>query len=182
MWIRASSICAITAALGCASLGWDHHDPAEVYARTTTEYDRYKKITTVRAPQIYYWHAGHQGSTGFVRCYVPDIGGQLCQLYVTSRHRGRWHFYDHAYDLDGERHEAKRISSDVDCRGSSCTYEEDVVVALSSDYIEKLATKGLEMKLTGNGGEFVVGLPAGYMDGLLQRLREMKATPASPAR
>lgn len=83
------------------------------------------------------------------------------QLYVTLHYTGQgWRVYDSASLSDGTQAPAKRITTDVSCTTSFCSYTEVIGVPLQAD---RIAAAPLTVRLNAKQGMPVfVTIPADY--------------------
>lgn len=99
----------------------------------------------------------------------------LYQVYLGNRYYGDWHFYEEAYDSEGNKLELIKISRTVNsCKDKfyGCSFSENVGVNLSKDYLEKHINAGLHIKVSGTGGHAILKISGGYVKGFLSAVLE----------
>lgn len=151
----------------------------EVYAKTESEFDQYRRSTQITGPRLNLDNGNTAGTTTvLMRDIWIDGRRDSLQLYVSDPGFG-WRFYGSANDIEGTSLPLLEISRDP--VGRYCY--EDVAVVLTPEYLDARRESGLSIKVWGNAGQRIVDVPGFYVDGFLRRVEEHPgATAAQPAR
>lgn len=165
---------AISALAGCASV--DLQSPTSVSKSVQVERDDFKKVVQYRAPFV---SLGMADGSAYLRGFEftnANIKPQMeptVQLVVAMYPR-EWVFFDKAYDSDGKALETKVLDRRVDtCTKYGCTRTESVAITLPRGYLTSHAS-GLKVQISGKGGNYVVAIPAGYIQGFLTAMPAAK--------
>lgn len=147
-------------------------DPQVVANSITVERDNFKKITRYEGPNVTAGlESGLSGlsDTVLIRAWKQDKTGEISyQIYINDYFEGDWRMYDSTYDANGNNLETIKITHDiVTCVKSICSGYESIGVNISREYLEKNKASGIQLKISGNGGENTFSIPGGYIDGVL---------------
>ena len=145
----------------------------EVYTKTISTHDAYKKATWVKSPTVRVYHPYQTPySTGYsdllLRTLVVEGRSEFHQLYVTF-YGYDWIFFNRAYDINGNQLKFTKIDRVV----ASLGIQEDFVITLAEDYLESATKSGLNIKFVGKRGERVVTLGPHYVEGYLKKYRKL---------
>jgi hypothetical protein len=158
----------------------------DVGERTTASYDSYKKITTIRGPEVDISGALITNLSGsnyyFIRAYKYKSGEEHYLLYVSKRHRADkysgvqdYKDYHGATDIEGKELKFVRIDTDFDisCYSYGCTkyYREDFGIWLSRDYMERELQDKINIKVySKRGGDFIINISPNYINAILDKV------------
>ena len=138
------------------------NDPKAVGERIKTEHDDFAKVTHYTGPEIY-----GNGSI-LLRAWKPDNGKMSYQIYAATHYHGQWHYYSTAFDSNGTKLDATQISRHVVmCSNGDCSYDEDVALNITREYLDAAKEKGLSFKIMGTGGEEVYAITPAYIQAFL---------------
>jgi len=142
----------------------DWGNPEATKSRVNIELDEFKKEVKYRGPDI-----NKSFDTVFIRAWKHiDINQITYQIYARDIYRGDWHFYDSAYDDDGNKLDTTLISRDVvSCGLYGCTYSEDLGINITRGYLSLHTASGIRFKISGTAGEQIFFIPGGYIKGFL---------------
>lgn len=148
----------------------DANDSQAVYDAITIERDDFKKLITYEGPNAV---SDHYLDKLYIRAWdLDELEYTEYQIYVVSHYGKRWRRYDSAYDTDGKRLEAKSLTRKVDsCSRMGCSYYEHVAIDVTKEYLEQNKDSGIHFKISGQGGEAVYLLPAGYIQAFLEKTK-----------
>jgi hypothetical protein len=82
-----------------------------------------------------------------------------------------WSFPEYAKDKDGRNLSLNKIDSNVSCSGSVCSHYEYFTIKLDKKYLTKHKNTGISIKIYGKRGNSQVELPAVYVQGLLNFMK-----------
>lgn len=172
--MRLISLVAALALAGCAAT------PARVPAglvteaawasQVSTKRDPYTKVTTIKGGDI---KAGQ--STIHLRAALsegrPDIEPKIA-VYASLFYSGdHWHFYDRANTIDGNAWEAQSVRRDVlSCLSQRCRYGELVLVYVPATYLRAKIRDGIDLRISGSGGEETFFIPPYYLSAFLSEV------------
>jgi hypothetical protein len=165
---------AISALAGCASV--DLQNPTSVSKSVRVERDDFKKFVQYSGPYVPLgfgdggaYLRGFEASKAELKPLVePAV--QLVVKMVTFR----WVFFDSAYDADGKALETKVLDRSVgNCGSGVCVHTEIVAITMPRGYLTSHAS-GLKVQISGKGGNYVVAIPAGYIQGFLTAMPAAK--------
>lgn len=156
--------------------------PADYFAQQVTasqsEFDACTEISTpfyVQNPRVLMSQTGTEISFKFRTSQCKDKPSEQ-ELYLSMTYTGGWRFYNSASDDNAKSYTFYEVSRDVNgCEtilgSASCSYTEDVVIAIPKNKLEQAAQDGLKLQLKAKSGDkTIVEVPAnvvkGYVDGL----------------
>lgn len=133
-------------------------------ARIEVTYDEFKKVTAIEGSQL-----KDKDALIFLRAWKSDTESTKFQLYVVDSYGGKWRFYADAWDSDGKKMPVTLINREVEnCSRYGCVYTEHVGIEVKRDYLQTRLTSGIRLKISGNGGEVVISVPASYIAAFLE--------------
>jgi len=136
------------------------------------EIDDYRQTTSVRAPDYQEKLAERPGEyySVHLRGVTAKNGAETFQVYVASHLLGDWHNFRAAKDQDGIPFEVHKVARKQKCdEKEGCVFYEHFGLAVSRDYLKARIRKGIELSVTGPGGDMLVRVPPDYVVGFLDR-------------
>lgn len=163
----------VVALAGCASV--DIHDAVAVSKNVIVNRDDFKKVAQYRAPTI---NLG-SGDAAYLRAFEPTSDTLKAHIsptvqLVVGLKAFHWVFYDKAYDSDGQSLSTVVLDRAVNmCSQYICNHTEIIAVTLPQGYLSAHAS-GLRIQVSGKGGNYVVQVPAAYIEGFLAAMPSAK--------
>lgn len=160
---------------GCAPRVINWADPQETASRIQTNYDQFKKVTTITGPNC---APNPQEDALMIRAWKLESGRIELQIYVSDEYTYEimrsgigWRFYSIAHDSEGQQLPVVQISRAANwCGRYNCSYLEVVGVTVTREYLEAHETSGITMKISGKGGEHIVTIPGPYIQAFLKQI------------
>jgi hypothetical protein len=147
----------LTLLAGCASA-----PPKSVAERIEVKDSQFDAVRTIVGPTM------HSAGTNFrLRAFKPKAGGETrWQLYADITWMGDgWRFYNSASFEDGMQASATRISTDVTCGRSLCTYQEIVGVIVPA---ERIKPQPFSVRINSRSGrQAILTVPADYIAAMI---------------
>lgn len=149
-------------------------DTDDVYNRVEVEEDDFKKVLYYKGP-VFSHVSGEDTDDPEVEELAingrkPKASPETYMVRVTDFYQGDWRAFDQAYDRDGNKFHALRISHYVKCP-LICGYEEGLDIHLPSDYIKEHAKTGMTFRLYGAyGASAPFTIPPAYIAGFLRAM------------
>jgi len=147
-------------------------DVPETTERTVNKtYDEYKKMTMYTGPNV---AEDDRDDSLLIRAWrIDGLDQTLYQIVMSDQYDfSHWIFYDSAWDTSGNKLDVSLIDRRVmSCRNGYCTYNEIVGVNITREYLERHATSGIKMKVSGKIKDSVCFIPAGYVKGFLSAVK-----------
>lgn len=146
------------------------NEPAWVADQATLKRDEFRQTTTLRGPDIER-DLAQKGdyARSHLRGTSASNGAERFHVYVAARLSGGFHDLSTARDQEGIAFPVAKLSRKEHCSEGSCGYYEHVMVTVSRAYLRARTRQDIGLRLSGPGGEIAVTVPAGYVDGFLQR-------------
>ena len=159
---------------GCGPTEYKTSD--EVYQKTTSTYDSYKKPKWIKGPVIRINHATQKPSAVgysevFLRTLVADQRLVFHQLFVTFNGL-EWVFFNEVYDISGNKLEFIELDRDFRSQGII----EIFAITFSEGYLKAATKTGIDIKCIGKRGERVITLEPTYVQGYLEKCRKLTSS------
>lgn len=142
----------------------DINDVSSVANFTMVKYDEFEKTTKYTGPNA----SGNEIDYLLIRGWKRKSGIISYQIYVSDYYPLNWHFYNRAFDSNGELLDMVTIDREVESCHSYCSYRETIGLTVTRNYLEKAKNTGIRFKLSGKSGEDAIfSIPAAYIKGFL---------------
>lgn len=147
----------------------DWTNSVEIRDKVRVEYDDYEKQIHFKGPKYY----SYREASVFLRSwrgYKSDH--QLYQIYITDPYNAKfWRFYDKAFGLNTGELDLTLISRDAkQCSISDCSFQEEVAINVTRDFLTHHIKGGFNFKLKGNNAEELFHVPGPYIEGFLMNI------------
>lgn len=149
-------------ASGCVNV----RNPDSVVRHVHVTHDGHSRTEIYRGPQFTY--KGHRMHLRLTRTQHHGVAEQL----VIEFDRPVWGYFDRAYDRYGHPFTVTTVDRMLPCPNDSCEHRvESVTVTFPPGYLDAhvVAKRGLDLKVYGWLGEVQVKVPAGYVEGFVQK-------------
>jgi hypothetical protein len=179
----AAVFCVVT--LGCASvesvtpgMGKSKVTAQSVFEGTRVVNDGYKRSASVSAPELG-GDLEHAGANAYYRAHLRGLskanGAESFQLYVATHLEEGWQNFRAARDQMEIPLAVSKVDRKKRCKkADNCNFYEHFGVALSRDYLEARRTRGVELRVMGNGGESVVLISPAHVEGFMRRFDSVR--------
>lgn len=148
----------------------------EVFTRATREDDRHRNVITIEAPYVKKENFRSVLSGYALKGRRTKYKGSNFEIWLeVVTGSASWRHFTHAHSF-GKSLPVETSSGTVgSCGQISCTVFETAAVTIPRLDLERgIASGGYELLLSGSGGELQMKVPAPYIQGFLDKLREEK--------
>jgi len=153
-----------------------------VSANSKIERDDFKQSTSVRGPD-FEEKVDREGSyyRTHIRAMLAKNGAERIQIYVATHLDGSWRNFRVAHDQDGIPLVVSKMARKKQCKEEGCVYYEHFGMMISTEYLEARVRNGIDLVVSGPGGEMSVVIPASYVEGFLNRIDSERTAMSSRA-
>lgn len=152
----------------------DPNNGQDVASRVTVHHDNYKKYTLYSGPVFKQSHRyGITEQIGYLalRAGKDAKGGITYAIDVANTHfQTTWRYLNEAYDIDGNKLAVTKGKNNVNCISGTCLFAEQLLIAVSRDYLEQHKNTGIKFQVSGSNGSANYEIPAAYVQAFLSKL------------
>lgn len=154
-----------------SNINWTNS--SEISDKVRVEYDDYEQQIHFKGPKYY----SYREASVFLRSWRNyKSNDQLYQIYVTDPYNAKfWRFYDKAFGLNTGKLDLTLISRDAkQCSISDCSFQEEVAINVTRDFLVHHINGGFNFKLKGNNVEELFHVPGPYIEGFLMNIDNLE--------
>jgi hypothetical protein len=139
-------------------------------SQVQVNYDGFKKTTWVETPSYYFRGEDNFSVMVALRSLYVQEKKEGIQIYI-EKMGTKWGFYHSAIGEDGYKFNFRKINEQVNTAGRGVTVTEIFALDVPYDYLEKMASRDLKIKIYGKQREGVFTMPANLSKGFLDKMK-----------